>query len=266
VTDFVTRRRCDLLCEVGSGAHGLAIEGTNDHDEMGILCEPKSYVIGLQKWETTVRRTQADGTSIPDSVRSGPGDTDLTIHSMRKWVSLALNGNPTIITMLYAPTIFRTEIGEVLRDSGHLLLSRRALSAYLGYLTQQKERLLGTRGQKRTKRPELVEAHGFDTKYACHALRLGWQGIELAQLGRLELPMPYPQREFLRGLRRGEVSFDDAMNKITSAEITLERFKVGRLATVLPAEPDFKWANDFLVWAYEARWEQDASDQDEFGK
>jgi len=262
VTDFVTRRRCDLLCEVGSGAHGLAIEGTEDHDEMGILCEPKPYVIGLQKWETTVRRTRAaDGTPIPDGARSEPGDTDLTIHSMRKWVSLALNGNPTIITMLYAPTIFRTETGEVLRDSGHLLLSRRALSAYLGYLTQQKERLLGIRGQKRTKRPELVEAHGFDTKYACHALRLGWQGIELAQLGRLELPMPYPQREFLRGLRRGEVSFDDAMNKITSAELTLERFKDGRLATVLPAEPDFQWANDFLVWAYEARWNTD----EEFG-
>jgi hypothetical protein len=226
---------------------------------MGILCEPKPYVIGLQKWETTVRRTRAaDGSPIPDGARSEPGDTDLVIHSLRKWVSLALNGNPTIITMLYAPTLRApTEVGEVLRDQGHLLLSRRALDAYLGYLTQQKERLLGVRGQKRTKRPELVEAHGFDTKYACHALRLGWQGIELAQLGELALPMPYPQREFLRGLRRGEVSFDFAMKQIDAAERTLVRFKDGSLATVLPEQPDRQWANDFLVWAYETRWNAD---------
>jgi hypothetical protein len=254
--EFVTRDRCHLLCEIGSGAHGLALAGTDDHDEMGVICEPKEYIIGLRKWETTVCRTRADGTLIPDDERSGPGDTDLVIHSLRKWVSLALNGNPTIIALLYAPQLQRDRVGLELVENGHRLLSRRALSAYLGYLTQQKERLLGQRGQKRTKRPELVEAHGYDTKYAAHALRLGWQGCELAMTGRLRLPMAEPERAYLLDVRRGEIDFLTVLKRIVQTEKTLERFKEGKLPTVLQEQPDREWANRFLVWAYESSWQR----------
>lgn len=253
---WVDRQRCDLLCEVGSGAYGLAIAGTDDHDEMGILCEPKEWVLGLRRWGTTVRRTRADGSSIPNGARSGPGDTDLVIHSMRKWVALALNGNPTIIALLYAPLLTEpTEAGQMLREEGHNLLSRRALTAYLGYLTQQKERLLGQRGQKRTKRPELVEAHGYDTKYAAHALRLGWQGIELATLGRLRLPMSEPERQYLIDVRTGEVPFHEVLKRIVQTEGALRRFAVERrLPTVLPEKPNYDWAQEFLIRAYEEAW------------
>ena len=41
-----------------------------------------------------------------------------------------------------------------------------------------------------TNRPELVAVHGYDTKYAMHALRLGLQGIELLTTGRITLPVP----------------------------------------------------------------------------
>jgi hypothetical protein len=41
-----------------------------------------------------------------------------------------------------------------------------------------------------TNRPELVAVHGYDTKYAMHALRLGLQGIELLSTGRITLPVP----------------------------------------------------------------------------
>ena len=36
---------------VGSTAHGLALEGNDDLDEMGICLEPKGYVIGLRHFE-----------------------------------------------------------------------------------------------------------------------------------------------------------------------------------------------------------------------
>jgi hypothetical protein len=58
-----------------------------------------------------------------------------------------------------------------------------------GNLHGQKERLLGSRGQ-RVNRPELVQAHGYDTRYAMHAARLGYQGLELLETGELTLPMP----------------------------------------------------------------------------
>jgi hypothetical protein len=78
---------------------------------------------------------------------------------------------------------------------------------YLGYLRGQKERLLGTRGQKRVHRPELDEAHGFDTKYAMHAARLGYQGLELLETGFLTLPMPEPDRSRVMAIRTGERTF-----------------------------------------------------------
>lgn len=61
-----------LRSEVGSGVHGMAIAGTDDHDEMGVYIEEPTQVLGLAKrpghW---IWRSQAMG------ARSGPGDTDL---------------------------------------------------------------------------------------------------------------------------------------------------------------------------------------------
>lgn len=250
--------KSELICEVGSRAHGLAIDGTDDRDLLGIACEPKQYVIGLKKWETSVTRTRVDGTSIPEGERSGPGDTDHVVHSLRKFVSLAMNGNPTIITLFWAqPEDEPTGVGLALRGLGpEKLLSQRALSAYLGYLKQQKERLLGERGQKRTKRPELVEAHGYDTKYAAHALRLGWQGIELSTEGRLSLPIRQPERHLLLAVRTGQVSFDEVIEEIEDAEDTLLQIRdSGKCA--LPEQPDRAWADQFLVDAYEDAWNRE---------
>jgi len=64
----------------------------------------------------------------------------------------------------------RDRVGAATATARPAIVSKRAGRGYLGYLRGQKERLLGTRGQKRVNRPELVEAHGFDTKYAMHAL------------------------------------------------------------------------------------------------
>ena len=33
----------------------------------------------------------------PEGVRSGPGDLDLIVYSLRKWMRLALTGNPTVL-------------------------------------------------------------------------------------------------------------------------------------------------------------------------
>jgi hypothetical protein len=131
------------------------------------------------------------------------------------------------------------------------LLSKRAGRGYLGYLRGQKERLLGTRGQKNVNRPELVEAHGFDTKYAMHAARLGYQGIELLETGRLTLPMPEPQRSSVMAIRRGERTFDETIAEIDE----VERRLAGALeSTLLPDEPDRAAVDRFLVDAYRRTW------------
>ncbi len=40
-----------LRAVVGSRLHGLAIDGQDDRDEMGICIEPPDYVVGLKRFE-----------------------------------------------------------------------------------------------------------------------------------------------------------------------------------------------------------------------
>lgn len=237
-----------LLCEIGSTAHGLGIEGQDDLDLMGIFVEPPEFVVGLRPAETVVIRDK------PEGVRSEPGDTDLVLHPLRKWMKLALNGNPTILALMYAPVIDEHPLGIRIRDEApDIVLSRRVISAYLGYLTSQKERLLGKRGQKRTKRPELVEAHGYDTKYAAHALRLGWQGLEITETRALAFPMGDPYRKYLLAIRRGEVPQEVVMYDIEKAEARLTEYKDGK-PCALPEEPDRAAADAMLIEIYNDWW------------
>jgi hypothetical protein len=59
---------------------------------------------------------------------------------------------------------------------------------------------MGERHPTRTR--ERSREHGYDTKYAMHALRIGYQGIELLATGRITLPMADPERGVARGTRR----------------------------------------------------------------
>jgi hypothetical protein len=76
-----------------------------------------------------------------------------------------------------------------------------------------------------TNRPELVAVHGYDTKYAMHALRLGLQGVELLTTGRITLPVPEPHRAYLRSVRRGERELAEVLDAITETEKRLAQLK-----------------------------------------
>lgn len=46
---------------VGSTAHGTAIEGQDDRDEMGVFIEPPENVCGLRSVDHYIHRTQPEG-------------------------------------------------------------------------------------------------------------------------------------------------------------------------------------------------------------
>jgi hypothetical protein len=49
-----------LLTEVGSGVHGIALEGTDDHDEMGVCLEPFRLAFGVERhFEQYIYRSAA---------------------------------------------------------------------------------------------------------------------------------------------------------------------------------------------------------------
>lgn len=249
-TRKVTEGATVLRATVGSRVHGLNLPGADDRDEMGVCIEPPEYVIGHANFEQHIERSR------PEGERSRPGDLDLVVYSLRKWMKLALSGNPTAILLLFVP---EDEWVESISPYAHELqalapsiVSKRAGHAFLGYMESQRQRLMGERGQKNVKRPELEEAHGFDTKYAMHVLRLGFQGFEILHHGRLTLPMVDGEREYLMAVRRGEVEFAEVVARATGLEGDVRRELE---SSELRDEPDRAAVNAWLVLTYRAWWD-----------
>ena len=73
----------------GSTVHGISTEA-GDLDVTVVWTEPyQDLVTGRAGSGSLVVRTQ------PDGVRSGPGDVDVQVYTMRKFVSLVVGGNPS---------------------------------------------------------------------------------------------------------------------------------------------------------------------------
>lgn len=237
-----------LLTTSGSQLYGTSL-GDADRDEMGVYVETPDHVTGLHTRDTISQRTQ------PDGVRSGPGDLDRKIYGVRKFARLAGNGNPTVLLMLFVPPehrITETREGSLLLENAGLFISKRAGARFIGYLDSQREQLLTRNGTKHTNRPELVEKHGYDTKFAYHALRLGLQGIELMCSRNIELPMWAQNREVLTAVRRGEYT---AHHVIEMIDMHRRRLAQVIEESGLPDEPDWTAINLLCHDLYVSAWD-----------
>jgi hypothetical protein len=251
-----TAEACTILRGlVGSTVHGLNVnDGIEDRDEMGVCIEPLDAAMALwDPFEQFIYRSAAEREGRIDA-RSTAGDLDLTIYSLRKWMRLALKGNPTILLLLFTPVdqlVHCTPLGDELRELTSAIVSRRVQGPFLGYLQAQKQRLTGERGQKRIHRPELEALYGFDTKYAMHMLRLGFQGVELLTTGRLSLPMREPERSYLLDVRRGRLSEEACFTRAGELERELEDLAT---SSPLPAEPEEERVERWAIEAYRRQW------------
>jgi hypothetical protein len=248
-----------LRAQVGSGVHGTSIEGSDDRDEMGVCTEPPEYVIGLRRFEQYEYHTAwAREGGLRN--RSGPGDLDITIYSLRKYLRLALAGNPSILVPLFAPDseiVAVTDLGAELRAMTPEIVSRQAGHRFAGYLHAQRQSMLSHEGKGRDcTRPELIERYGFDTKFAGHMLRLGYQGIELLETGRVTLPMPETERETVRAMRTGGYTMHDAL---VMAEELEARIRELLDTSPLPEHPDYGAADRWMISAYQRAWSGEAS-------
>lgn len=253
-----------LRAQVGSGAHGTSVSGQDDRDEMGICLEPPEFVTGLARvpagtgattgtvaFEQYERHTAWDR---PGGVknRSGAGDLDVTIYSARKWCRLALDGNPTVLLLLFAPASERmvcTGTARELLANADRFISLRSRDRFLGYLHSQRQ---GMQEIGHTNRPELVAQYGYDTKFAMHAVRLGMQGVELMDTGRITLPIQEPHLSTLRAVRSGQRSLVEVLAMVGDLEDALRN----HTSSSIPAEPDVDWVNGWLHRAHLRYWEE----------
>lgn len=110
----------------GSYAYGTNVE-TSDVDVRGCALNSRSDILGLSSFDQVVHT-----------------ETDTTVYSFNKLVSLLLNCNPNTIEMLGCRPdhyFYLSEIGKRMIDNRHLFLSQRAVSSFGGYANQQLRRL-----------------------------------------------------------------------------------------------------------------------------
>ncbi len=243
-----------LLVEVGSTAHGTGLSGGEDHDELGVVVETPEQVVGLDErgFATVMQRTQ------PEGARSGPGDTDRTLYSLRRFVRLAAAGNPSLLMSFWAPVEHITPEGEELRALGAAFIGRHVIPRYRGYMQSQAMRLLGLRGgghglRGGGRREELIAAHGYDTKYAMHCARLGFQCLELLDAGHLNLPIQGEPADWLRAVRHGQVSFDDWWTRSLELDAQLGTMQSDEQ---LPPNPDRLRIEAWLVDVHRKVWDK----------
>lgn len=251
-----------LRTEIGSGVHGTSVSGYDDRDEMGICIEPPVVVFGLKNFEQYEYHTAWER---PGGIRnrSGHGDLDETVYSLRKWLRLALNGNPSILVPLFAPEDKLVKIdcfGQHLRspECRDKIISQVAGKRFAGYLHAQRRSMLSHESPGKGRdvtRPELIEKYGYDTKFAGHMIRLGYQGIELLETGNITLPMPQRQREEVMAVRQGGWTMEGALEKAEKLENRINALMYDIPdGTPLRREPDYAWANDWLAGTYLTAW------------
>lgn len=110
----------------GRYAYGTNVE-TSDVDVRGCALNSQSDLLGLSNFEQVVNT-----------------DTDTTVYSFNKLISLLLNCNPNTIELLGCKPehyFFITDVGREMIDNRKLFLSKRAVNSFGGYATQQLRRL-----------------------------------------------------------------------------------------------------------------------------
>lgn len=247
VMDLLSRRSIEWrdvvrVVEIGSTAHGISTSDTDDDLDLTVIrIEPfEELITGSENRQSMMIRTQ------PDGHRSRMGDIDLNVYTLRKFGRLALKGNPSILGAIFSQRVHIVELD--LEPLASRVASKRAGYAFLGYMNEQMDRWVGIRGQKNVKRPELVEAYGFDTKYAAHVVRLGLQGIEYVQTARFSMPMDEDHAIEIRSLRTGGYDEPKALEWAENIQKDLEQ---EMLKSELPDRPNVAGVDAWLVDQYD---------------
>lgn len=219
--------------EVGSVAHGLGLP-TSDCDLMRVEVETLDSLIGISPAPQTRRENPR-----LEGEKSQQGDIDITVHPLRKYLRLAIDGNPNVIPLLWTSNItYKDKYG--LRTLRTEFITKRLVKAHIGFATNMLKRIDGDK-PPRVNRPELIEEHGFDTKSAYHAVRVLIQAGELCRDGFMPMPMQPKNREHILKIRRGEVSLKDIYGEIN--ELTGDLLRVSQN---VPDETDVDAINNWL--------------------
>jgi predicted nucleotidyltransferase len=200
------------LVRAGSKAYGLDVP-TSDDDYRGVFLPGPRGMLGFD---------------LKDHVESK--DPDMGLMSLKKFVHLALDGNPNVTEQLFVEPKDRLYMSPKFRPilkRRKLLLSKAVYAPYAGYAKSQMLR---------------AERSRLDNKAMMHCLRLLWQGERILRTQTLPVVVTGPMHDFLMEVRSGTVSHEVA---VASFANLMEQLDNAKAASVLPEEPprlEFEYA------------------------
>lgn len=240
--------------------NGSRLYGTNtpesDEDFVGVYVEPAETVF-LGRQEQSVNLHDR-GPHDP----SGVNEIDGVAYSLRHFISLTAKGNPTTLSLLFAPddkVVFSTSYGSYLLSQRELFVSQLAAPRFAGYMLSQLKRLKGEKKGHIPNRQEIREKYGYDTKYAAQIARLAYQGIEYLTDGKITLPMPQAERQMVMDIREGKYAYNSVLAILEDLE---NQVRAAARQSTLPPEPDWKSLGKLSQEIHEGTWWDKRREQD----
>jgi uncharacterized protein len=208
-------------CQVGSKAFGLA-DAESDEDWRGIYLPPARLHWSLYK--------------VPEQLEFADATKDEVYWELEKFLKLALKANPNVLEILWTPLVLKAdEVAQRLLAIRKSFLSKHLYKTYSGYVLSQFRRIANA----------VAREGAYKPKHAMHLIRLLYSGIAALRSGEIRIDVAN-QRDELLSIKSGALTFEQA--KARALELDRE-FQQAFKTTELPDQPDYRRADEFLVWA-----------------
>jgi len=243
----------DNLCYetlMGSVAYGVSSD-TSDVDVYGICIPPKDMVFPHLAGEILGfgNQNKRFETWQEHHIVAHEKMWDFQIFGVVKFFQLAMENNPNVVDALFTSrrcVLSTTAVGEYIREHRTDFLHKGAWHKFKGYAYSQLNKI-------RTKTPlgkraALVEAHGYDLKFAYHVVRLLLEAEQILTAGDIDLER---DREQLKGIRRGDWTLEQLEQWAQNKEHALEALYS---TSHLPYGPDEAKLKRHLLHCLEAHY------------
>lgn len=133
-------RTCMLKMFSGSHLYGLNTENS-DTDYVGIFLPTKKQMFSLS-YDSEVDMSVEDRL---DNGKNSPNAIDVKFYDIKRFISLAMEGNPNVIEKLFVneeSILHINKYGRMLLDNKDLFLSKKIISKHLGYSRSQRRKLI----------------------------------------------------------------------------------------------------------------------------
>lgn len=231
---------------MGSISYGCSTD-TSDIDIYGWAIPPRELVfphltgeiMGFGKQLKRFEQYQEHHIPLNDKVY------DISIYSIVKYFQLCMENNPNMIDSMFVPDdciLHITRIGQMVREKRKIFLHKGCTHKFKGYAYQQLHKVRTKNPDPESKRRDLVDRFGFDTKFASHCIRLLQECEQILITGDIDLRQISEQ---LKAIRRGEVKLEEIEHIFTIKEAHLEKLYVDSKA--VPMYPPEKEIKDLLL-------------------